>query len=111
MNGEGEEMGCGELGEGLEGGRRMSSIHPAGWPAPVLLKPEERYQTPQQMRHGPSPPTGAPSRAQPTDRKTVNESRWLGEGKQRQLGSSGRGATAFSHPRAETPMMVWARAF
>lgn len=54
-------------GRELDGGGvgRMSSIHPAGWPAPVLLKPEERHQTPEQMRHSPSPPTGAPSRARP----------------------------------------------
>lgn len=76
-------------GRDLEGGR-MSSFHPAGWPAPVLLKPEERQQTPQQMKYmapphlqGPLPQHG------PTDRKTVNEFRWLNEGKQRQLGSSG----------------------
>jgi hypothetical protein len=97
-----EEMGCGfgvaGLGEGFGwgveggggGGGRLSSFHPAGWPAPVLLKPEERHRTPQQMKHtAPPHPQGPLPKHGPTDRKTVNEFRWLNEGKQRQLGSSG----------------------
>lgn len=80
-----EEMGGGfvvaGLGEGFGwgvGGVRMSSFHPAGWPAPVLLKPEERQQTPQQMKHtAPPHPQGPLPEHGPTDRKTVNEFRWL----------------------------------
>lgn len=68
----------------------MSSFHPAGWPAPVLLRPEERHQTPQQMKPtAPPRPRGPLPENGPTDRKAVSEFRWLSEGKQSQLGSSG----------------------
>lgn len=67
------------------GGRRMSSFHPAGWPeTPVLrkdTKPHSNEAQPLPTHRGLFPHG-------PTDRKTVNEFRWLNEGRQRQLGSS-----------------------
>lgn len=83
-------------------GGRMPSFHPAGWPAPVLLKPEERHQTPQQMKHTASPhPQGPLPEQGPTDRKTVNEFRWLNEGKERQLGSSGAWSNCLQSPQGK----------
>lgn len=89
-----EEMGCGfgvaGLGEGFGWGGDCPHFTQLVGQAPVLLKPEERHQTPQQMKHrAPPHPQGPLPEHGPTDRKTVNEFRWLNEGKQRQLGSSG----------------------